>query len=229
MKLLMVTHLLLAGLFTVSAQAALYDRGNGMIYDDVLNITWLQDANYAHTSNYDADGKMNWQQANNWAAQLEYGGYNDWRLPSANLENQGNLCNVSCNLGYNNTSSEMGHMFYNNLGNQGLLDTNNNAQSNYGITNSSFTDGNSGNIVSILNIQEEHYWFEDESEFFFLDAWFFDTADGNQYYELQINNSYSWAVRDGDISPVPVPAAAWLFGSALLGLAGLKRKLLNKL
>ena len=25
-------------------------------------------------------------------------------------------------------------------------------------------------------------------------------------------------------NPVPVPAAAWLFGSALLGLAGLKRK-----
>jgi hypothetical protein len=27
-----------------------------------------------------------------------------------------------------------------------------------------------------------------------------------------------------DVSEVPVPAAAWLFGSALLGLAGLKRK-----
>ena len=27
-----------------------------------------------------------------------------------------------------------------------------------------------------------------------------------------------------DIAPVPIPAAAWLFGSALLGLVGLKRK-----
>jgi len=33
--------LLVAGLFTVSAQAALYDRGNGLIYDDVLDITWM--------------------------------------------------------------------------------------------------------------------------------------------------------------------------------------------
>ena len=30
--------------------AALYDRGEGLIYDDVLDITWLQDANYAMTS-----------------------------------------------------------------------------------------------------------------------------------------------------------------------------------
>ena len=34
------------------AQAALVDRGGGMLYDTVLNITWLQDANYAKTSNY---------------------------------------------------------------------------------------------------------------------------------------------------------------------------------
>jgi hypothetical protein len=41
------TLALLAGMvFTGSAQATLLDRGNGLIYDDVLNITWLQDANY---------------------------------------------------------------------------------------------------------------------------------------------------------------------------------------
>lgn len=40
------------------AQAALWDRGNGMIYDDVLNVTWLQDANYAKTSGYHATGRM---------------------------------------------------------------------------------------------------------------------------------------------------------------------------
>ena len=52
---------LVACLFVVissSSHAALYDRGNGLIYDDVLNITWLQDANYAQTSGYDSDGRM---------------------------------------------------------------------------------------------------------------------------------------------------------------------------
>ena len=54
---------LVACLFVVvssSSHAALYDRGNGLIYDDVLNITWMQDANYAQTSGYEADGQMAW-------------------------------------------------------------------------------------------------------------------------------------------------------------------------
>ena len=69
---------LVACLFVVvssSSHAALYDRGNGLIYDDGLDITWLQDANYAQTSGYDSDGTMTWSEASTWAAQLEYGGY----------------------------------------------------------------------------------------------------------------------------------------------------------
>ena len=50
-------------LLSFNATAALYDRGNGLIYDDVLDITWLQDANYAQTSGYDNDGKMSWADA----------------------------------------------------------------------------------------------------------------------------------------------------------------------
>lgn len=43
-----------------AAQATLIDRGGRMIYDDVLDITWLQDANYAMTSGHDADGRSQW-------------------------------------------------------------------------------------------------------------------------------------------------------------------------
>ena len=53
-----------------------------MIYDSVLNITWLSDANYAATQYVesggvqgDADGRMNWSAANAWAAGLSYSGY----------------------------------------------------------------------------------------------------------------------------------------------------------
>jgi len=31
------------------AQALLVDRGSGMLYDTVLNVTWLQDANQGST------------------------------------------------------------------------------------------------------------------------------------------------------------------------------------
>ena len=55
-------------LITLSVNAALYDRGNGLIYDDVLDITWLQYANYMQTIGYDADGRMNW-----WSAKTRSG------------------------------------------------------------------------------------------------------------------------------------------------------------
>ena len=77
------------------AQATLIDLGGGMIYDDTLNVTWLQNANYAETSGYDdtlygtdTGGAMTWADATVWASNLNYGGYSDWRLsdvtPSVN-------------------------------------------------------------------------------------------------------------------------------------------------
>ena len=66
---------LIAGLtfsLSVGANAALFDRGGGLIYDDVLNVTWLQDANYAQTSGYDADGGMTWGNAVAWVSDLSY-------------------------------------------------------------------------------------------------------------------------------------------------------------
>ncbi|NOT84488.1 MAG: DUF1566 domain-containing protein [Methylococcaceae bacterium] len=85
------------------AEANLIDRGNGLIYDQDFNITWLADANYAKTSGFDADGVMDWQTANTWAANFTYGGYSDWRLPTTP--------DADSSVGYNQTSSELGHLF----------------------------------------------------------------------------------------------------------------------
>ncbi|ARN72638.1 VPLPA-CTERM sorting domain-containing protein [Oceanicoccus sagamiensis] len=212
---------------SLSANAALYDRGNGMIYDDTLDITWLQDANYAQTSGYDADGRMTWDDANAWADQLNYGGFDDWRLASANLINGASPCfayDGSCDRGYNITTGELGHMFYNNLGNLGAYDASGSSQSGFGVSNSSFTDGDSGDNVSILNLQNNVYWYGEEHAPSTVNAWIFGTGGGQQYTAGKSTNIYSWAVRAGDVSSVPVPAAAWLFGTALLGLVGVKRK-----
>lgn len=77
-------------------QANLIDRGNGLIYDNDLNITWLQDANLSGAT-------MTWLAATSWADTLMYQGFDDWRLPVSDSSCTGNSC----------TGSEMGHIYYN--------------------------------------------------------------------------------------------------------------------
>jgi hypothetical protein len=223
--------LLSAVLFSVSANAALYDRGNGLIYDDVLDITWLQDANYAQTSGYAAanatggfwgadhiqtDGRMGWDAAKAWAAQLEYAGYSDWRLTSVG-DNPIDAIYV--------TTSELGYMFYTNLGNEGGSSWDDPPTAECGpncLTNVSFTDAASGGTISFLNVQSSFYWYQEESSEDY--SWAFRMHTGHQGPDDKPYNNYAWAVADGDIAAVPLPAAAYLFGSALLGLFHLKRK-----
>lgn len=76
------------------SEAALLDRGGGLIYDNDLDITWLQYANYAGQT-------MSWDEASLWTADLTYQGYDDWRLPYADMCN-GSAC----------TSGEMGHLYF---------------------------------------------------------------------------------------------------------------------
>ena len=80
--------------FAYSAEAVLYDRGGGLIYDDVLDITWLQHANYSGNT-------MDWDEAMNWAGDLLFQGFDDWRLPSSDSSCTGTNC----------TGSEMGYLF----------------------------------------------------------------------------------------------------------------------
>ena len=54
--------------YTNISDAALIDRGGGLLYDDLLNITWLQDANYAMINGDDVDESINWYEATTWAA-----------------------------------------------------------------------------------------------------------------------------------------------------------------
>jgi hypothetical protein len=87
-KNLLAGLLLTAGCVSATVvQAALEDRGGGLIYDTDLKIEWLADANYADTSDYNTDGRMNWHAANTWAANLNYGRFDDWRLPTTNEMN----------------------------------------------------------------------------------------------------------------------------------------------
>ncbi len=116
---------------TLSAHAGLVNRGGGLIYDDVLNVTWLADLNYAKTSGFDADGLMNWSTANQWADTLVYGGFSDWRLPTLNPKDTTCSSNFDAGgglglqyYGTGCTGGELSHLFvsdFDNMANSSAL------------------------------------------------------------------------------------------------------------
>jgi len=185
--------ILLGAAFT--GEATLIDRGNGLIYDPCLDITWLADANYAQTSGYDADGRMNWSQAMAWADQLVYAGYDNWRLPSTLQPDPSCVERESASDGpylYDCSGSEMGHLFYNELG--GVPD----------IPHNSATYGPNEALFS--NLQHLNYWSSTEAspgDVFpscTTDCvWDFDFKNGVQTGYRKNLNFYALAVHPGDI------------------------------
>ena len=183
---------------TGAAQAALVSRAGGMIYDTTLNITWLDDWNYAKTSGFDSDGRMDWTTANNWANNLVYGGFDDWRLPtSLNADGSG-----PCGPALNCSGSEMGHMFYNNWG---------------ATASNPFSTGtNAANLALFSNVQSGVYWSGTEYAPNPNSAWLFNTGNGGQGYDTKSRTLYTVAVRPGDVTAsVPEPRTLAL---ALLAL-----------
>lgn len=202
-----------------AAHAELQPRANGMIYDTVMNITWISDFNYAQTSGASADGRMTQDQAIAWASQLVYGGFDDWRLPTANYADSNCSHTVTpigggapLHVGYNCTGSEMGHLHYVDLGAQ---------------ANGEMADGaNTANLALFTHIQRADpsegngaYW--TSSQPYANNADFggvFWTFVGSQGYAIDTDRRWAVAVRDGDVLAVPEAPSLTMMG---LGLAAL--------
>lgn len=232
---------LLAGLVLVAgvscaAQAALVDRGGGLIYDTDLNVTWLADANYAKTSGYDADGLMTWGQATTWAANLSYYDivrdvtHTGWRLPTTT-----DIGATGCNWAYSGTdcgynvdpaSSEMAHLFMTELGNKSVIDTAG-VPVNYENYNQLFNRG------PFSNLQSDFYWSGTEDASYPNQAWVFHTSHNYQgiagynpwydpscgFFGMCVTYYYALAVHPGDVAAVP-EAQAYALMLAGLGLIG---------
>lgn len=228
-----------------TVNAALVDRGGGLIYDTVLNITWLQDANLSGQN-------MTWAAASSWAANFSYYDsargvtWDDWRLPRALPVNGAEYVyeisyNGTTDHGYNITStqSELAHLYHSSLGNLSYCEPSS------GLTCFEQEGWELNNTGPFLNFNRNLYWTSasiDGHALAFRTA--FTAANptvgtpdrGPGYQQLvRTGEGYvlgAWAVRDGDVavSPIPEPEtyAMLLAGLGLLGFQGRLRKKLQR-
>jgi hypothetical protein len=174
------------------SSAALLDRGGGLIYDDVLNVTWLQDANYLATAGLHPTGEVSWFDAMAFADALEYVDtvrdvtWDDWRLPSAFDRGANVVCtNQAC------TDSEFGHL--------------------------QFVDG----FSAFVNVPDmvTHWTSTDVPDSTFPGglAYVYSHAHGDHYQTSKdpFYKPTAWFLRDGDVG-VAVPEPNWV---VLIGFA----------
>ncbi|MCP4220995.1 MAG: DUF1566 domain-containing protein [bacterium] len=59
------------------------DNGDDTVTDSASGLMWMKDDSGVFVVGEIGNGSLNWEQALEWAENLEYGGYSDWRLPNA--------------------------------------------------------------------------------------------------------------------------------------------------
>ena len=218
-KIKTAVSLLFVGVMALAAsestEAALIDRGNGLIYDTVLDVTWAQDVDLSRT--FTGLGIFNWRDAKAWADQLVYRGYNDWRLPTLRPINGVKFnrvfhCDGSADYGYGVaapggksagfTGNELAYMYHVNLGNKSQCVGDGPDREwgpTVGIQNASFVDALTHETVSFLHLEDLKwsFWFNlapPPSEY----TWFFK-YNGFNDWNASWQRARAWAVRDGDV------------------------------
>jgi MYXO-CTERM domain-containing protein len=178
-----------------AAQAALVDRGGGMVYDTSRNLTWLADMNYAKTSGYDSDGLMSWSAAGTWASGLAHGGYDDWQLASIDALKQ---------------------LFVTDLGNGGGTSV---------LDHAGDSAEQLANMALFTQLQSWGYWSGTADATSPDAAWGFFTASGSPVNVSKGLALYAVAVRTGDVAAVvPEPQTLALALLALGATAVLRRR-----
>ena len=155
-------------------------------YDTVLDATWYLTANTS---------PLDWAGSKNWAAGLTVGTFRGWSLPEAGPE---------C-YGYSCTDSQMGELWYTQLGNVAYN----------GMTNSG----------PFKNLYMNFYWTGTQYAYApNLDvAWYFEANYGTQSTTATIYALLALAIRPGDVlTAVPEPETYAMLLTGLVGVVLLR-------
>jgi hypothetical protein len=169
-----------AGMASADLQPRL---GGAAVYDTDLNITWLTNGNLAASNAFGTpgiavNGTMSWSTAQNWIASMnltKYLGFSTWRLPVAD---------ASCNGSFGCTGSEMGSLFYVELGGQGSM---------------SITAAHNSNYSLFSNLQGGTYWSGSVSDAVHGEVWTFSFGDGSQGQNFNNLSFLAWPMLTGDV------------------------------
>ncbi len=166
-----------------------------------LFLNWASNLDTALSVTWNAGVSVTWTDPS-WRLPATVNGPYDWGYDGTTT------------AGYNITSSEMGHLYYEELENLGYYDTSGNEQLDYGLKNT----GDFNNLIA------SWYWSGTEYANTPSFAWDFSMGNGTLIINNNSNVEYGLAVRSGQVSSVPVPGAIILLGAGLLWVAGIGRK-----